>query len=422
MAAGSPDPENGDDDAAPSHSPPPRRRDGGRDRSLWRPLRGGRRSGGKAGAEAEASSRRPRLLEPDRHVGRRQARVGVNPADDSVSVIRTDQNKVVKKIKVGDEPQSVALDPAGRYAYVANAAGSSLTVIRITNARPARFAAPRTGASAQGTADHRRRAVGRRRLPGRQARLRRNSGQDTITVLDVADAQARRRRDLRKSLCNAQDQSRDLPAARDGGHRRQQEALRHALPLLREPGRRSRRRQRARRASSAASTSTPDAKSVGAYGPAQRITLGSADHRLQDRLAPATPTPDATSAFPNQLQSIVIRGNHAYLPNIAASPYGPAALQRRHAGLRQRDRRRQRRHARPTRARPSSSTCTSAPRSPSPARRSSSSPTSGPSGSPEQRQRLRGLGRQRPAGQGQRRRQRQAGLHRSTRTRRATST
>jgi YVTN family beta-propeller protein len=34
-------------------------------------------------------------------------------------------------------------------------------------------------------------------------------------------------------------------------------------------------------------------------------------------------TPDPTSAFPNQLQSIVIRGGQAYLPNIAASPEGP---------------------------------------------------------------------------------------------------
>src|SRR6185436_9498494 len=34
------------------------------------------------------------------------------------------------------------------------------------------------------------------------------------------------------------------------------------------------------------------------------------------------PAPD-TLAFPNQLQSIVIRGDQAYLPNIAASPSGP---------------------------------------------------------------------------------------------------
>jgi hypothetical protein len=33
--------------------------------------------------------------------------------------------------------------------------------------------------------------------------------------------------------------------------------------------------------------------------------------------------PEPTAAFPNQLQSVVIRGSQAYLPNIAASPDGP---------------------------------------------------------------------------------------------------
>src|SRR5262245_35381715 len=36
----------------------------------------------------------------------------VNPGDDSVSVLRTDTNTVLAKIRVGDEPQSVALDPS----------------------------------------------------------------------------------------------------------------------------------------------------------------------------------------------------------------------------------------------------------------------------------------------------------------------
>src|SRR5687767_8579074 len=58
----------------------------------------------------------------------------VNPGDDSVSVLRTDNNTVLAKIRVGDEPQGVALDPNNTYAYVANAAGSSVTVIRIVNA------------------------------------------------------------------------------------------------------------------------------------------------------------------------------------------------------------------------------------------------------------------------------------------------
>src|SRR3954452_2112748 len=44
----------------------------------------------------------------------------VDPADDSGSVTGTVRVAVVAKVKGGDEPQSVALDPAGRYAYVAN--------------------------------------------------------------------------------------------------------------------------------------------------------------------------------------------------------------------------------------------------------------------------------------------------------------
>src|SRR5918995_1723978 len=54
----------------------------------------------------------------------------VNPGADNVSVIYARTNKVIAKIKVGDEPQSVAVDPNNRYAYVANAAAGSVTVIR----------------------------------------------------------------------------------------------------------------------------------------------------------------------------------------------------------------------------------------------------------------------------------------------------
>ena len=46
----------------------------------------------------------------------------VNPKADTVSVIWAGRDRVVGTIKVGDEPQAVAVDPANRYAYVANAA------------------------------------------------------------------------------------------------------------------------------------------------------------------------------------------------------------------------------------------------------------------------------------------------------------
>src|ERR687888_2282647 len=43
----------------------------------------------------------------------------VNPGADTVSVIYTKTNKAIATVKVGDEPQSVALDPNNRYAFVA---------------------------------------------------------------------------------------------------------------------------------------------------------------------------------------------------------------------------------------------------------------------------------------------------------------
>jgi len=57
----------------------------------------------------------------------------VNPSDDSVSVIRPDNNTRLAKIAVGDEPQSIALTPDNQYAYVANAAGNSVTAIKIND-------------------------------------------------------------------------------------------------------------------------------------------------------------------------------------------------------------------------------------------------------------------------------------------------
>ena len=53
-----------------------------------------------------------------------------NPTDNSVSVIRTDSKHVLTTIKVGNEPQSVALDRSNRFAYVANAASNNVSVIR----------------------------------------------------------------------------------------------------------------------------------------------------------------------------------------------------------------------------------------------------------------------------------------------------
>jgi len=60
----------------------------------------------------------------------------VNPDDDTVSVIDAVNDVEIFRLPVGDEPQSVAIDPDGEYVYVANAADNSVTVIHVTNTNP----------------------------------------------------------------------------------------------------------------------------------------------------------------------------------------------------------------------------------------------------------------------------------------------
>jgi YVTN family beta-propeller protein len=246
----------------------------------------------------------------------------VNPADDSVSVIRTDRNTVVKKIKVGDEPEGVALDPAGRYAYVANTAGSSLTVIRITNGNPNKFAAkidPRFGPGGRITTGAEPYDVVA--TPDGTRVFVANSGQDTITVLDVAAKKLIGHVDLHKSVCNAPDKARDfqprgMAVTKDSKRLFVTRFFAFAKPGGVQADDNGREAAVCRLDIKTSSTKLSD------YKPRQLITMGSqvtgfTIDSTGDGVA------DPTSAFPNQLQSIVIKGNNAYLPNIAASPTGP---------------------------------------------------------------------------------------------------
>ena len=127
----------------------------------------------------------------------------VNPDDNSVSIVRTDNNSLLMTIKVGNEPQSVALDPNNKFAFVANAAGSSVTVIKITNSNPGGFAATvektlKTGAEPWNIVTS----------PDGKRVFVANSGQDTITVINALTRQIIGQVDLRKSLCNDPNRNR----------------------------------------------------------------------------------------------------------------------------------------------------------------------------------------------------------------------
>src|SRR5467141_3602508 len=127
----------------------------------------------------------------------------VNPGDNSVSVIRPDNNTRITKIAVGAEPQSIALTPDGLYAYVANAAAGTVTVIQINNPAWGTFSATvvtnlTTGAEPWNIVTS----------PDGLRVFVANSGQDSITVIDATNRSIIGHVDLRNSLANDPDRDR----------------------------------------------------------------------------------------------------------------------------------------------------------------------------------------------------------------------
>ena len=246
----------------------------------------------------------------------------VNPTADSVSVIGTRGNRVLRRIRVGDEPQSVALDPAGRYAYVANAAGSGVTVIRITSANPRRF---RAGidrrAGRRGTITTGSEPWNIVSSPDGRRVFVANSGQDTITVIDATRRRVIGSVDLQRGVCNRPNSGRHFQPRGLAVTQNNRRLYVTSLLAFARPGGRQ-------------------ASDTGKQGVVCRLDINTRATRIRSYRARARTVlapqvtgftidssgdgqPDATSAFPNQLQSIVIRGGSAYLPNIAASPDGP---------------------------------------------------------------------------------------------------
>ena len=238
----------------------------------------------------------------------------VNPDDDSVSVISTATNqKVANNISVGDEPQSIALDPNNQFAYVANAAGNSVSIIEILNSSPTSFSARElteltTGAEPWNIVIS----------PNGQRVYVANSAQDTITVINAQNRTIIGNVDLRSSACNSGDanrhfQPRGLAVTLDNTRL----YVTRFLSFTRPGG--------------------VQATNDGKVGLVCRLNIDTAATTIGGSVTGFTPITLAAQpsgfppnvnepAYPNQLQSIVIRGDKAYLPNIAAAPAPPLAF------------------------------------------------------------------------------------------------
>ena len=245
----------------------------------------------------------------------------VNPDDNSVSVVHTDTNTLLRTIRVGKEPQSVALAPNNKFAFVANAAANSVTVIKINNPNVGGFAAVvektiRTGAEPWNiviSPDGKRVFVA-------------NSGQDTISVINALTRNLIGNVRLRSSLCNEGDgarhfQPRGLAVSLDSKQLYVTRFLSFTIPGGVQGDDAGKQGVVCRLDINTA------APTLAGYKPAAVIPLPAQatgfNIVVNNTVVPNT---DST-AFPNQLQSIVLRGTRGYLPNIAASPESPLQFQ-----------------------------------------------------------------------------------------------
>ena len=238
----------------------------------------------------------------------------VSPQDHTVAIIRPDSNQVIAKIIVGHQPESVALTPDGEYVYVANAADGTVTVLHVNDPAWGTFNATivatlTTGAEPWNivcSPDGRRVFVA-------------NSSQDSVTVINTADQTIVGHINLRQSLANDPDRSRHFqPRGLAVTADNTKLYVTRFLSFTKPGGRQG--DDLGREGLVAVLDIKTDSKNISDYQPVRVIPLAS---QVTGFKFPGLTNAPNTFAFPNQLQSIVLRGDQGYLPNIAASPTGP---------------------------------------------------------------------------------------------------
>ncbi len=246
----------------------------------------------------------------------------VNPADDSVSVIRPDNNTRLAKIAVGDEPQSIALTPDGLYAYVANAAAGTVTVIKINDPAWGTFSAVvDTTVGNNGNLTTGAEPWNIVCSPDGLRVFVANSGQDTITVIDATTRTIIGHIDLRNSIANDPDRARHFqPRGLGVTADNTKLYVTRFLSFTKAGGRQG--DDTGKEGLVAVLGINTSSSSISDYSVARVVALAPQITGFKFPGLANPPAPD-TLAFPNQLQSIVIRGDQAYLPNVAASPTGP---------------------------------------------------------------------------------------------------
>src|SRR5262245_15565921 len=230
----------------------------------------------------------------------------VNPDNNSVSVINVhrDANRKIAEIPVGEEPRYLAHTGKGRTVFVSSARSGTVTMISANSRKVLRTTA--VGTEPAGVAV----------TPEGDLVYVANFGSDDVAVLDAHTGE------LLLRIPRVGPKPRAIAIAGDKVY------VTHFLGELRNDGRsivqKEGRDDGKEGRVTVISLVSNQVIGVVALNPLANTGFTS-NGSVLDRIGatdPATFT-FVTGAFPNLLESIVIKGNRAYLPNVGSSPNGP---------------------------------------------------------------------------------------------------
>jgi YVTN family beta-propeller protein len=225
----------------------------------------------------------------------------VNNLDDKVTIINVagDANTKVTEIEVGDEPRSVAITPDKQRAYVTNQGSATVSVIDLaTNQKTQDIP---VGVEPYGIA----------LTPDGARAYVANSASNTVSIIDTASNTVIATIDIPGV------QPRGLAITNNNGGQGPQFV--YVTQFLSQPTPSGGPAQDQGSEGKVFVLSTADDNQIQGV-----ITLSAHDSGFPaDRSAFGGGAADPTFAYPNQLQSIVLKNGRGYLPNVAASPEGP---------------------------------------------------------------------------------------------------
>ncbi|MFN8380647.1 MAG: beta-propeller fold lactonase family protein [Anaerolineales bacterium] len=227
--------------------------------------------------------------------------VVANTLNGSVSLINVagDANAKLTEIQTGDEPRSVAITPNKAFAYVTNQVSGTVSVIDLGT--QAKLTDIKVGAEPYGIA----------LTPDASRAYVANSASNSVSIIDTAS------NSVVGTIAIPGVQPRGVAITNNNGGTGQQFV--YVTQFLSQPTASGGAGQDQGSEGKVFVISTTDDAQIQGV-----ITLAAHDTGFTaDRTAFGGTDKDPTFAYPNQLQSIVLKNGRGYLPNVAASPEGP---------------------------------------------------------------------------------------------------